>query len=193
MIDLHIATDDLAKWARHYEQLPNRTKTALARALNTVGEGIVTEAVDKIARNTGLAPNVIRDAIKIHQASPRHLEWSMDATEFAPPSLDWSRPWDRGRQDATATDKQRLVKIVTMDDDKVCVICEEAAENGPYTLEEAQGMLPLHINCRCMMQAWQSLRKLPVVFNESGSPEFLTVKQLGRKVAEELKVTLGTV
>lgn len=189
-MQLHVHTEDLAKWARHYEQLPNRTKPAIARALNTVGEGILTEAVDKIARNTGLNPNVIRDTIHVHEATARRLQWSMDASEFAPPSLDWSRPW-ANTGDATATDKQRLVKITTMDDELVCEICQEAAENGPYTMEEAQGMLPLHPNCRCMMQAWQSLRKLPVVFAENGTPEFLTIKQLGRKVADELRVTLG--
>lgn len=37
----------------------------------------------------------------------------------------------------------------TADDGLVCELCEAAAENGPYTLDEAHGMIPLHPNCRC--------------------------------------------
>jgi SPP1 gp7 family putative phage head morphogenesis protein len=38
---------------------------------------------------------------------------------------------------------------LTARDDKVCEDCQDAAANGPYTLEQAQGMIPLHPNCRC--------------------------------------------
>lgn len=39
----------------------------------------------------------------------------------------------------------------TADDDVVCPDCDEASSEGPYTLEEADGLIPLHPNCRC---AW---------------------------------------
>jgi len=32
-----------------------------------------------------------------------------------------------------------------------CELCVDAANNGPYTIEQARGMLPLHPNCMC---AW---------------------------------------
>ena len=38
---------------------------------------------------------------------------------------------------------------LTAGDDQVCPICLEAAAGGPYTLEQAHGMIPLHPNCRC--------------------------------------------
>lgn len=41
-----------------------------------------------------------------------------------------------------------------------CPICEALAAGGPYTLEEARGMIPAHPNCRC---AWA-----PKVVNGTG-------------------------
>ena len=34
-----------------------------------------------------------------------------------------------------------------------CDLCLEAADDGPYTLSEARGMIPLHPNCRCSWSA----------------------------------------
>jgi len=42
-----------------------------------------------------------------------------------------------------------LAEIVTAGDDKVCSVCNELAKNGPYTLDEAEKLLPAHTNCRC--------------------------------------------
>jgi hypothetical protein len=44
---------------------------------------------------------------------------------------------------------QRLVEVLTAGDDDVCPICEALAEDGPYTIAEARGLLPAHPNCRC--------------------------------------------
>lgn len=49
---------------------------------------------------------------------------------------------------------------VTAQDGAVCAECESAAASGPYTVDEAQGMIPLHPNCRC---AW-----IPLVENPRG-------------------------
>jgi hypothetical protein len=42
-----------------------------------------------------------------------------------------------------------LVNVLTAGDDSVCEDCEDIAGDGPYTLEEAQGLIPAHPNCRC--------------------------------------------
>lgn len=42
-----------------------------------------------------------------------------------------------------------LVNVLTAGDDDVCEDCEDIAGDGPYTLEEAQGLIPAHPNCRC--------------------------------------------
>lgn len=47
--------------------------------------------------------------------------------------------------------KPLLVEWLTAGDDKVCDECQDASDDGPYTLDEARDMMPLHPNCRC---AW---------------------------------------
>jgi SPP1 gp7 family putative phage head morphogenesis protein len=42
-----------------------------------------------------------------------------------------------------------LAEVVTAGDNKVCSVCNAIAKNGPYTLDEAEKMLPAHTNCRC--------------------------------------------
>lgn len=38
---------------------------------------------------------------------------------------------------------------LTAGDERVCEECEAASAAGPYTIEAAHGMIPLHPNCRC--------------------------------------------
>lgn len=56
-----------------------------------------------------------------------------------------------------------LAELLTAGDDDVCPECQEAADNGPYTLDDAQGMIPLHPNCRC---AWA-----PVNSDDAPTPD----------------------
>jgi hypothetical protein len=41
------------------------------------------------------------------------------------------------------------VEVLTAADDLVCPICEEISGDGPYTLDEAEGLIPAHVFCRC--------------------------------------------
>jgi SPP1 gp7 family putative phage head morphogenesis protein len=41
-------------------------------------------------------------------------------------------------------------ELLTAEDDRVCSICEDAAQET-YTIDDARGVIPLHPNCRC---AW---------------------------------------
>jgi hypothetical protein len=41
------------------------------------------------------------------------------------------------------------VNVQTAGDDRVCDICNEIAADGPYTVDEADELLPVHPNCRC--------------------------------------------
>jgi hypothetical protein len=52
------------------------------------------------------------------------------------------------RADA-ATQDQEEVNILTAGDDLVCNECNDVADAGPYDIDEAETMLPIHINCRC--------------------------------------------
>jgi hypothetical protein len=41
------------------------------------------------------------------------------------------------------------VNVRTAGDDNVCTVCEDIADNGPYSIDEARSLIPAHPNCRC--------------------------------------------
>ena len=45
------------------------------------------------------------------------------------------------------------VNVLTAGDDKVCQICEDIAEDGPYLIDQARGLIPAHPRCRCAFEA----------------------------------------
>jgi hypothetical protein len=199
MLEATIDATDLMKWSAYFTNIPKQTKAALSRALNMVGDQTARGAAQFIADKADLDADAVYSKIVVNESTPDSLEWSMDASGIAPPSLDWSRPWDK--PDDNSFDQDTLVKVVTMGDDDVCEQCQQAQENSPYTLAEVyqirtargdDGCL-IHPNCRCGLAPWSSLRRLPVVFNKPGDdmPSGLfTPTQLGKAVADELKVSL---
>jgi hypothetical protein len=191
---INVDTSDLLKWSRYMNRIPKKTGAAIARGLNTVGDNIVHNAAQAMAETTGLDPNDIIELIEVKKATADDLKWSMDASKVAPPSLDWSRPWDK----RTGFDDRTLVKVVTSFDKLVCDRCLAVEKNSPYTLEEVNSMNPygngiVHPNCRCMVQAWYATRQLPVTFGRGAKSQLFTMRELGEKVAEELKLTIRAI
>lgn len=45
--------------------------------------------------------------------------------------------------------KLSMVSVETAGDDKVCPICEDIAQEGPYSIDAARGLIPAHPSCRC--------------------------------------------
>ena len=39
------------------------------------------------------------------------------------------------------------VEVLTAGDDDVCPTCEEISNDGPYALDDAEGLIPAHLNC----------------------------------------------
>jgi hypothetical protein len=209
-MQFRVKADDLLRWARYLDEMPKRTRPAIARAINDYGAGVVDGTAQVIADQTGLAMHDIRSLIEIREATPDHLVWEMDASAVATPPPDWERPWEK--RSSKAFEQQTLVKIVTSGDDHTCEICEEAALKSPYTMDEinqlsakwqhwepAAGTVGartnlIHPNCRCSIQPWQQTRRLSVQFGGKGAPpELLNARQLGRKVADEIKVTIRAI
>lgn len=56
---------------------------------------------------------------------------------------------DLREKQIAAQEAEDLVNVLTAGDDKVCVVCQGLADDGPYELDEAQNILPAHPNCRC--------------------------------------------
>lgn len=48
-----------------------------------------------------------------------------------------------------AVEKLGRVYVVTAGDDKVCQVCEDIADGGPYTINMARSLIPAHPRCRC--------------------------------------------
>lgn len=212
---IRVRADDLLKWSRFLNELPRRTKPAIARALNSYGNGVVNEVVKQIADKNSWDPDDVRSRIMVKQASPQDLTYTMDASLVVPQSQAWNRPFPT--RDDSAFEQNTLIKIVTVDDGYDCDICRQIASEGPYTLQQVNQMqakwadyVPptpnlhpgtitnlVHPRCRCMTQPWSSYRRLPVSMQTStgdavgGAPTSLfTMKQLGRLVKNELNVEI---
>lgn len=60
-----------------------------------------------------------------------------------------SRAFNTGKLQTYMNYGVQLVDIVTMHDERVCQTCIEIENNNPYTLQDAEGLLPVHPRCRC--------------------------------------------
>jgi hypothetical protein len=49
---------------------------------------------------------------------------------------------------------RRLYGIETANDERVCPTCQDLADDGPYTLGQAIGLIPAHVGCRCAYTVW---------------------------------------
>lgn len=67
--------------------------------------------------------------------------------------------------------RKDLVEVITAGDHKVCPICEDISESGPYTLDEAERLLPAHPNCRCAFVPWHDARFASVHSEDAFSEE----------------------
>ena len=101
---------------------------------------------------------------------------------------------------------------MTTGDGHDCEICNDVAENSPYTIEEVEQMATkwagfegaggpgvrtnlVHPNCRCLTQPWTAARRMPITMGEGrGAPSaLLNARQLGQAIAEELQVTIRAI
>ena len=139
VIEVSVKTDEILKWARFLQEIPKRTPRAIANSLNAAGDEILRQSIDYLAEMTGLDAPDVQNAIEVKKATPSNLEWSMDASAITlEESPNWERPWDKPGDKTFQS--QQLLKIITSEDHKVCPICEEAAENSPYTPEDINAL-----------------------------------------------------
>jgi hypothetical protein len=64
----------------------------------------------------------------------------------------------------------RLVEVVTAGDDDVCQECQDIAEEGPYTISMARGLIPAHPDCRCAFVPFFDERFAEDEWNEGDHP-----------------------
>ena len=207
-VRISVKADALLKWSRYLDEVPKRTRPAIARAINDYGHGVLESTAETIAAQTGLSVTDVRNQIRVKQATTNDLTWSLDATQLGKPK-DWERPWNK--RGGKNFDQDTLVKIITSGDESTCEVCEEAASRSPYTMDEINNLMAkwkhwepevgagartnlLHPNCRCVLQPWQQTRRMEVRFTGKGAPsELLNSRQLGQKVADAVKVTIRAI
>ena len=61
-----------------------------------------------------------------------------------------SRAFNTGKLQTYMDYGVQLVDVFTMHDEKVCQQCIDLENNNPYTIQEAEGLLPVHPRCRCV-------------------------------------------
>lgn len=202
-MDIHIDASSLLRWAGILEGFPQTNRSAIAAALNQLGDGIVNEVAANYAEATGLDPGDVRAQILTQEARANGLHWSMDASALKLTASDWSKPWS---VTTDQTFEQSVLLSIVTADDCACPVCMEAAANGPYTPDQIQALAAkwadyvppatvqgertnlLHPNCRCQTMAFQSFRRQTVTTftRHAAPPELMTMKQLGAKVADAL-------
>jgi hypothetical protein len=218
MIDLD--TTDLLRWARYLESMPAKLGPALARGLNAFGDEATQAMAKNLAAKYDLEAGAVMNLLVVRRASPGHLKYEVDGSAVAKTDPRWLRPWEE--RDQSAFEQDSLVKVVTLGDEFDCEVCEQVAENSPWTAREiaqnqgkwtqmfdggggtgrhraGHGLVGtrtdlIHPNCRCVTRPWTSTRRMKMTFAESGAPpELLTVRQFGKRVADELKIAIRVV
>lgn len=95
------------------------------------------------------APVRVRDA-NVEDAPRRRRIRYREGSRTTQPA---ARTLRRIRQRQRELEQQfpSLVNVLTAGDDKVCQICQDIAADGPYTINEARGLIPAHPRCRCAL------------------------------------------
>jgi hypothetical protein len=199
-----VDASDITNFVSRMQNWPTHLETVQVSALNEVGDGVARQVVNTIADHTGLmyesasrfvqtTPATVASRtyeIRVRQAM---IEGEMTSREGLP-RRDWlTRDNDTFNSDMVFT-------VVTAKDDKVCLICQEIAENGPYTIEELNALRSEHphfltreLNCRCATTPFRPERRLPVRMRETGG-ELVdtkeTLRQLAEKIIENVRTTI---
>lgn len=186
MISLNVDTSALARYTKRLKSIPPKNKAAIARALNEVGNGVVRELAQSVAKDTRMPVERVRALITTHRASAANMTFSI---RMKAPAED-----EKGTRKRGEFVEGSLVIVVTRGDDKVCQVCQDIADGSPYTIEDARALIPHggplgDHNCRCELRPFYTRQKLQAK-TETGQPMQLTMKQLAAKVREYTALNL---
>ena len=122
----------------NYQQLNNMLKDVSKNLRDIVWNGIKDKLdIDKIAEN--LLKNGLQPTGKF---TPQQRARMIAVTER-------SRAYNSAKLQTYHNYGVKLVDIITAHDSKVCSVCWGNESNNPYTIEEAQNIIPTHPYCRC--------------------------------------------
>ena len=126
------------------------------RAAGVTHVGTVAEKI-KVARGPhGL--HRIKDAAR-KTAQKRHGRTGKFISYVEPPTAAEQATIERGEAAVQALVE---VDVLTAGDEDVCPICEDISDDGPYDIDSAEGLIPAHPSCRCVLIPTSDLRFAPV-------------------------------
>ncbi len=159
-IEFKVDFSQLEKLIETMKKYPDRLKKSLAGGLNKYTAEIVELIIQEYARQTGQNESDARAQITIDRATPDDLTTQIEQLA----AFGWASPGE--------VSAGTLVKIVTTEDERVCEICQNAAEDSPYTVAEINRLREkwkhfhgapgftrtnlIHPNCRCVLQPWRT-------------------------------------
>ena len=184
MIEFLFQMEDLFHWMDFLTAARHQAKADQVDALNAAGEALIRNIAADVSQQTGLDPEKVRNLINTKPATETNPEFVIDASKVTNQAfMADRRRWPKGRTGVIRPGT--LVNIITMEDDKVCQKCQDAHEEGPYDLETAKQMLPLHPHCRCLIWTAESIKRVGVTFQKAGerpTTEPMTMRQLAENL-----------
>jgi hypothetical protein len=89
-------------------------------------------------------------------------------------------------------EKLGRVRVITAEDDDVCVVCEAIADRGPYTINAARALIPAHPHCRCAFVPVDIPKTIHPVEQGKKAANPKTVKTPAKKAVTKKKSTRKT-
>jgi hypothetical protein len=100
-------------------------------------------------KNVGLLPEVVRKPTARKRLGDAVQPAKTRGTKTEVPSKRTVQRIAGEEKVVEAAFGTEMVEIETAGDDLVCPECESLAADGPYTIDEARGLIPAHPWCRC--------------------------------------------
>lgn len=198
---MQVAIDamELLQWGAKIKATGFKFRPAVARALNEVGTKVLERMVENVSAQSGLAASTVRRRFTVERASADSLMYQITASQELMAGKS-SRPM-QGREFERRPEgffkEGELVNVVTMEDDRVCPLCEAIAEGNPYTIEEARAQIPHHPNCRCTVELVRGEQERPSTFRSRSEPlvqtEALTMEELLEVIQRETRILLSAI
>lgn len=173
-------------------------KSGIADGLNMVGDAVRREVTESIAVQAGLTPSQVAWVIDYSPATGKRLRYDIRVREKDLQDIlsRGGREWQTRQRDFD----EKLVNVLTMRDDRVCPICEQIAEDGPYSIAEINHLKVLHphflrtdLNCRCQLVPFAPKKRLQMstsLIPDTGEIVRMTVKQMAAQLEKRMKMSL---
>lgn len=194
-----IDTSKLLDFVRKLKRIDS--KSVVADTLNELGNSVKHRVITNIVNQTGLDYSKVEQVVQLSPATGRRLNIRIRIREKAlQDALGEQKAMGRKWEKPNREFDEKLVNVRTMRDDKVCPVCEQIAEEGPYSLEEINRLkivhphfLNTHFNCRCQLVPFAPKKRLEMT-QSSIIPDLdnvvkMTIGQMAEQISKTAKAS----